>query len=71
MTIKLGSFVIIDPYNNNTIGVGMIDHALRRSSNISWHEMSINKKTRSKLNEQKPCVDMVYWIIRFRQINNC
>ena len=53
---KLGSFVIIDPYNNKTIGVGMIDHALRRSSNISWHKMSINKKTRSKLNSQKPCV---------------
>ena len=53
---KLGSFVIIDPYNNRTIGVGMIDHALRRSSNISWHEMSINKKTRSDLNSQSPCV---------------
>ena len=34
----------------------MIDHALRRSSNISWHEMSINKKTRSDLNFQTPCV---------------
>ena len=34
----------------------MIDHALRRSSNISWHEMSINKKTRSDLNSQSPCV---------------
>ena len=53
---KLGSFVIIDPYNNRTIGVGMIDHALRRSSNISWPEMSINKKTRSELNSQTPCV---------------
>ena len=53
---QLGSFVIIDPYNNKTIGAGMIDHALRRSSNISWHEMSINKQTRSKLNAQKPCV---------------
>ncbi|MDC0161753.1 adenylyl-sulfate kinase [bacterium] len=53
---KLGSFVMIDPYNNKTIGAGMIDHVLRRSSNISWHEMSINKKTRSQLNSQRPCV---------------
>ncbi len=53
---RLGSFVIIDPYNNKTIGAGMIDHALRRSSNISWHEMSIDKKTRSELNSQTPCV---------------
>ena len=34
----------------------MIHHALRRSSNISWHKMSINKKTRSDLNSQSPCV---------------
>ena len=53
---QLGSFVVIDPYNNKTIGAGMIDHALRRSTNISWHEMSINKETRSKLNVQQPCV---------------
>ena len=53
---QLGGFVIIDPYNNKTIGAGMIDHALRRSTNISWHEMSINKQTRSKLNNQQPCV---------------
>ena len=37
-------------------GAGMIDHALRRSTNISWNEMSINKETRSKLNVQQPCV---------------
>ena len=53
---QLGSFVIIDPYNNKTISAGMIDHVLRRSTNISWHEMSINKETRSKLNVQQPCV---------------
>ena len=53
---QLGSFVIIDPYNNKTIGAGMIDHVVRRSTNISWHEMSINKETRSKLNVQQPCV---------------
>ena len=52
---QLGSFVIIDPYNNKTIGAGMIDHALRRSRNISWHKMSINKETRSKINLQLPC----------------
>ena len=53
---QLGSFVIIDPYNNKTFGAGMIDHALRRSRNISWHKMSINKETRSKINLQLPCV---------------
>ena len=52
----LGSFVIIDPYSNKTIGAGIIDHALRRSSNISWNKMSINKDSRAKMNLQKSCV---------------
>ena len=52
---QLGSFVIIDQFNNLTVGAGMIDYELRRSSNISWHEMTIDKKKRSSMNSQKPC----------------
>ena len=52
----LGSFTIIDQFNNLTVGAGMIDYDLRRSNNISWHEMSIDKEKRSKINSQKPCV---------------
>ena len=33
----------------------MIDFELRRSSNISWHDMTIDKKKISTLNSQKPC----------------
>ena len=36
---KLGSFVIIDQFNNQTVGAGVIEHELRRASNISWHQM--------------------------------
>jgi bifunctional enzyme CysN/CysC len=53
---ELGSFVIIDQFSNKTIGAGMIDHALRRSSNILWHQMTLNKKVRSKINAQTPCI---------------
>ena len=53
---KLGSFVIIDQFNNQTVGAGVIEHELRRASNISWHQMSINKNLRSSINGQKPCV---------------
>ena len=53
---ELGSFVIIDQFSNKTIGAGMIDHALRRASNIVWHQMNLNKSIRSKVNAQKPCV---------------
>ena len=53
---KLGSFVLIDQFNNQTVGAGVIEHELRRASNISWHQMSINKNLRSSINGQKPCV---------------
>ncbi len=53
---QLGSFVIIDQFNNLTVGAGMIDYELRRASNISWHDMTIDKKKRSSMNSQKPCV---------------
>ena len=53
---KLGSFVIIDQFNNQTVGAGVIEHELRRASNISWHQMSVNKNLRSSINGQKPCV---------------
>ncbi len=52
---QLGSFVIIDQFNNLTVGAGMVDYELRRSTNISWHEMTIDKKKRSSMNSQKPC----------------
>ena len=53
---RLGSFVIIDQFNNQTLAAGVIDHELRRASNISWQDMSINKKLRSSINGQKPCI---------------
>jgi bifunctional enzyme CysN/CysC len=53
---ELGSFVLIDQFTNKTIGAGIIDHALRRASNIAWHQMTLDKNTRSKINSQKPCV---------------
>ncbi len=53
---KLGSFVIIDQFNNQTLAAGVVDHELRRASNISWQDMSINKKLRSSINGQKPCI---------------
>jgi len=53
---QLGSFVLIDQFTNKTIGAGMIDHALRRASNISWHQMNVSKEERSIINVQQPCV---------------
>ncbi len=53
---QTGSFIIIDRYTNATVGAGMIRHALRRASNIEWHDMKVNKTLRAEANNQKPCV---------------
>ena len=53
---KTGTFTIFDTTNKSQIGAGVIDFALRRAQNISWHETNINQETRSKNKHQKPCV---------------
>ena len=53
---KTGTFTIFDTTNKSQIGAGVIDFALRRAQNISWHETNINQETRSKTKHQKPCV---------------
>ena len=53
---QTGTFTIFDTTNKSQIGAGVIDFALRRAQNISWHETNINQETRSKNKHQKPCV---------------
>ncbi len=45
----LGSFIIIDPINNQTMGMGMINFSLRRSQNIQLQNLTINKNLREKI----------------------
>jgi bifunctional enzyme CysN/CysC len=51
-----GSFILIDRLNNNTVGAGMLDFALRRSQNIHLQHMDVDKAARAQLKGQKPCV---------------
>jgi len=51
-----GGFILIDRFKNATVGAGMIDFGLRRASNIKWHEMDVDKESRAKQKNQKPCV---------------
>ena len=53
---QTGAFILIDQYSDVTVGAGMIDFALRRASNIGWHNMQIDKSVRAAVNNQKPCV---------------
>ncbi len=52
----LGSFIIIDRFSNNTVGMGLINFALRRAANIHWQATDVNKQARGKLVKQKPTV---------------
>jgi bifunctional enzyme CysN/CysC len=52
----MGSFIIIDRLSNQTIGAGTLHFALRRSQNIHWQAVEVDKAARSHLNGHKPCV---------------
>jgi bifunctional enzyme CysN/CysC len=52
----MGGFILVDRMTNATIGCGMIDHPLRRASNIHWQALKVDKAARAAANEQKPCV---------------
>ena len=56
---NMGSMIIIDPISNQTIGVGMINFALRRSQNIHLQSLSITKELREKINGHK---GQVLWL---------
>lgn len=51
-----GRFILIDRYTNATVGVGMIDHALRRASNVHWQSMDVQKAERAERKGQKAAV---------------
>ena len=50
----LGGFVLIDKLTFETAGAGMIDYSLRRSANIHWQALDVNKGARATLKHQTP-----------------
>ena len=56
---NMGSMILIDPLSNQTIGVGMINFALRRAQNIHLQSLSITKELREKINGHK---GQVLWL---------
>ncbi len=51
-----GGFIVIDRLSNATIGAGMLHFALRRSQNVHWQAIEIDKDARARLKGQKPAV---------------
>ena len=53
---ELGGFILIDRLTNNTVGAGLLHFALRRSQNVHWQALDVNKRARAQLSHQKPCI---------------
>jgi len=51
-----GGFVIIDKFTQNTVGAGLLHFALRRSHNIHWQDVQVDKSARTSLNDHEPAV---------------
>ena len=50
----MGGFIVIDRLSNNTVGMGLIDFALRRSENIHWQKMDVSQESRAEQKSQAP-----------------
>ena len=53
---ETGGFILIDRITNATVGAGMILFALRRSQNIHWQSVDIDRAARADLKHQKPAI---------------
>jgi bifunctional enzyme CysN/CysC len=48
----LGGFILIDKLTFETVGAGMIEFALRRSSNVQWQKLEIDQTARALMKHQ-------------------
>jgi bifunctional enzyme CysN/CysC len=53
---NMGGFILIDRMSNDTVGLGLIDFALRRASNIHWQAMDVNRDALAEQKAQRPAV---------------
>lgn len=52
----LGGFILIDKMTNATVAAGMIHFSLRRSQNVHWQAVDIDRKQHAGLKNQRPAV---------------
>jgi bifunctional enzyme CysN/CysC len=51
-----GGFIVVDRLTNATVAAGMIDFALRRSTNIHWQSIEVTREAHATLNGHQPAV---------------
>ncbi len=53
---ETGGFILIDRITSRTVGAGLLRFALRRSSNVHWQAIDVDKHARGSLAHQRPCI---------------
>jgi len=53
---RMGGFIVIDRMTNETVGLGLINFALRRASNIHRQSLDVTKELRASMKGQKPVI---------------
>jgi bifunctional enzyme CysN/CysC len=51
---ELGGFILIDKISNATVAAGMLHFALRRSSNVHWQPLDVDRDAHARLKHQLP-----------------
>jgi bifunctional enzyme CysN/CysC len=51
-----GGFILIDRLSNDTVGAGLIHFALRRSDNIHWQALDVDRAARAQQKGQQACI---------------
>jgi bifunctional enzyme CysN/CysC len=52
----MGGFIIIDRFTHGTVGAGLLHFALRRSQNVHWQAVEIDRDAHARLKGHQPCV---------------
>jgi bifunctional enzyme CysN/CysC len=52
----MGGFIIIDRFTNATVGAGLLHFALRRSQNVHWQAVEVDRDAHARLKGHQPCV---------------
>ena len=55
----LGGLILIDRITNMTSACGVVQHSLRRSDNLTWHDMDITRSFRAQQKGQTP---RTFWL---------
>jgi bifunctional enzyme CysN/CysC len=50
---ELGGFILIDKISNATVAAGMLHFALRRSSNVHWQALDVDRDAHARLKHQR------------------